>query len=344
MDGLRFNSVAHRYDADWALRELNLSVGAGEIVCLLGPSGCGKSTALRLAAGLEVLQEGEISVAGEVVASGGTKHQVPPERRSVGLMFQDYALFPHMTVAANIAFGLPKSERNSGEKVKKALEEMHLGHVADRYPHTLSGGQQQRIALLRALAPNPRVMLLDEPFSGLDQHLRQRVRQETLSMLSNSGAATLIVTHDPEEAMYLADRIVVLNNNAVVQDAVPSELYSNPADPFIARLFGPVNSFDAQVENGTVATPLGTFGTPQYENGAQVKVMIRASDVALKCSDEQGAKVVSARPLGPDVEVTLALRDASPTIVSLVPALQAPKTGEFATIHIANENVFVFAA
>lgn len=344
MDGLRFNSVAHRYDADWALRELNLSVGAGEIVCLLGPSGCGKSTALRLAAGLEVLQEGEISVAGEVVASGGTKHQVPPERRSVGLMFQDYALFPHMTVAANIAFGLPKSERNSGEKVKKALEEMHLGHVADRYPHTLSGGQQQRIALLRALAPNPRVMLLDEPFSGLDQHLRQRVRQETLSMLSNSGAATLIVTHDPEEAMYLADRIVVLNNNAVVQDAVPSELYSNPADPFIARLFGPVNSFDAQVENGTVATPLGTFGTPQYENGAQVKVMIRASDVALKCSDEQGAKVVSARPLGPDVEVTLALRDASPTIVSLVPALQAPKSGEFATIHIANENVFVFAA
>lgn len=344
MDGLRFNGVAHRYDADWALRELNLSVGAGEIVCLLGPSGCGKSTALRLAAGLEVLQEGEISVAGEVVASGGTKHQEPPERRSVGLMFQDYALFPHMTVAANIAFGLPKSERNSGEKVKKALEEMHLGHVADRYPHTLSGGQQQRIALLRALAPNPRVMLLDEPFSGLDQHLRQRVRQETLSMLSNSGAATLIVTHDPEEAMYLADRIVVLNNNAVVQDAVPSELYSNPADPFIARLFGPVNSFDAQVENGTVATPLGTFGTPQYENGAQVKVMIRASDVALKCSDEQGAKVVSARPLGPDVEVTLALRDASPTIVSLVPALQAPKSGEFATIHIANENVFVFAA
>lgn len=344
MDGLRFNSVAHRYDADWALRELNLSVGAGEIVCLLGPSGCGKSTALRLAAGLEVLQEGEISVAGEVVASGGTKHQVPPERRSVGLMFQDYALFPHMTVAANIAFGLPKSERNSGEKVKKALEEMHLGHVADRYPHTLSGGQQQRIALLRALAPNPRVMLLDEPFSGLDQHLRQRVRQETLSMLSNSGAATLIVTHDPEEAMYLADRIVVLNNNAVVQDAVPSELYSNPADPFIARLFGPVNSFDAQVENGTVATPLGTFCTPQYENGAQVKVMIRASDVALKCSDEQGAKVVSARPLGPDVEVTLTLRDASPTIVSLVPALQAPKSGEFATIHIANENVFVFAA
>ena len=344
MDGLRFDSVAHRYDADWALRDLDLSIGAGEIVCLLGPSGCGKSTALRLAAGLEVLQEGKISVAGKVVASGGDKRQEPPERRSVGLMFQDYALFPHMTVAANIAFGLPKSERNSGVKVSKALEEMHLGHVADRYPHTLSGGQQQRIALLRALAPNPRVMLLDEPFSGLDQHLRQRVRQETLSMLTDSGAATLIVTHDPEEAMYLADRIVVLNNNAVVQDAVPSELYSNPADPFVARLFGPVNSFDAQVEDGAVTTPLGTFSTPKHANGARVQVMIRASDLALKRSDEHGAKVVSARPLGPDIEVTLALEETSRPIVSLVSRLQAPKSGELATIHVANESVFVFAA
>jgi len=335
---LKLNQLAHRYKEDWIYQNLSLEVHQGEWIALLGASGCGKTTLLRSIAGLISPSRGAIFLDGKEITD------LPPAKREIGLVFQDYALFPHMTVAANIAFGLPKSERNSGEKVKKALEEMHLGHVADRYPHTLSGGQQQRIALLRALAPNPRVMLLDEPFSGLDQHLRQRVRQETLSMLSNSGAATLIVTHDPEEAMYLADRIVVLNNNAVVQDAVPSELYSNPADPFIARLFGPVNSFDAQVENGTVATPLGTFGTPQYENGAQVKVMIRASDVALKCSDEQGAKVVSARPLGPDVEVTLALRDASPTIVSLVPALQAPKSGEFATIHIANENVFVFAA
>ena len=258
MPGLSLEEVSHRYDSGWAVRDLGFAVEPGEIVCLLGPSGCGKTTVLRLAAGLEPLQAGRVRIGGRVVAEGGHAHQVPPEARGVGLMFQDYALFPHLTVRENVAFGLARTDSRRAAWVREVLGEMGLDEYADRYPHTLSGGQQQRIALLRALAPRPRVLLLDEPFSGLDEHLRQQIRTETLRRLEGTDASTLMVTHDPEEAMFLADRIVVLHRGRLVQDATPIEIFERPRDPFVARLFGPVNEFEGVVRSSRVATPLGS--------------------------------------------------------------------------------------
>ena len=310
MQGLVLDNVSHRYDAEWAVRGLDLAVGPGEIVCLLGPSGCGKTTVLRIAAGLEHLQEGRVRIGARTVAEGGQPRQVPPEHRGVGLMFQDYALFPHLTVRENVMFGIPRSEAGRDERVRQALREVHLEGLAERYPHTLSGGEQQRIALLRALAPRPRVMLLDEPFSGLDQHLRQQVRTETLRLLKRSRAATLMVTHDPEEAMFLADRIVVLNRGLVVQDAPPVEIYHRPRDPFVARLFGPVNEFVGVVRGGRVETPLGSIAANGLEDGRSALVIVRASDISIaRPGPESGRPVTghvqSARPLGPTSAISL---------------------------------------
>ena len=201
--GLALQGVSHAYGDHKVFDDLSVTVSPGEIVCLLGPSGCGKTTLLRLAAGLEFLQAGTIKFSGEVVADNNG--QIPPERRGVGLMFQDFSLFPHLTVSGNVAFGLTKMRANEREqRIAEVLEQVNMIQLMDTYPHTLSGGQQQRLALARALAPKPAVMLLDEPFSGLDQGMRIQIREETLGILKVSGAATLLVTHDADEAMFMA--------------------------------------------------------------------------------------------------------------------------------------------
>ena len=239
MPGLTYEGVSHRYGSLLAVDGVNLTAEPGETLCLLGPSGCGKSTMLRLAAGLEGIQAGSISIGGRAVAAAGTNPQVPPEARSVGLVFQDYALFPHLTVTENIRYGLPGGRGEGEARARRILSDLGMSDLAGRYPHALSGGQQQRVALLRALAPRPRVMLLDEPFSTLDEHLRHEVRMETMSLLAGSDVVTVLVTHDAEEAMLLGDRIVVMKGGRIVQDAPPDEVYSRPADLFTARLFGP---------------------------------------------------------------------------------------------------------
>ena len=216
---LGLEGVGHSYDGVLeVVSGFSLGVGAGEIVCLLGPSGCGKSTVLRLAAGLETLQRGRIQLRGETVADGESGVGQPPERRNVGLVFQDFALFPHLTVARNVAFGLADlPEHQRGQRALEALAQVGMAAYAGSYPHALSGGQQQRVALARALAPRPSVMLLDEPFSGLDARLREQIRDDTLRVLKRSGAATLLVTHDPEEAMFMADRIYLMQAGKLIQ-------------------------------------------------------------------------------------------------------------------------------
>ena len=216
----------------------------GEILCLLGPSGDGKTTLLRLVAGLEPLQAGRIELGGVVVGEPG--REVPPEQRHVGFVFQDYALFPHLTVAENVAFGLTASPR--GERswaVTEALARVGLETYANAYPHMLSGGQQQRVALARALAPRPQVVLLDEAFASLDARLREQVRDDTLHVLQTAGIPAMIVTHDAEEAMFLADRIALMRGGRVVQLGRPEELYLAPADPFVATFLGEVNRLPA---------------------------------------------------------------------------------------------------
>ena len=349
MPGLLLEEVSHRYDSGWALRDLGFAVEPGEIVCLLGPSGCGKTTVLRLAAGLEPLQAGRVRIGGRVVAEGGKAQQVPPESRGVGLMFQDYALFPHLTVRENVAFGLARTDSRRATWVREVLREMDLEEYADRYPHTLSGGQQQRIALLRALAPRPRVLLLDEPFSGLDEHLRQQIRMETLRRLEGTEASTLMVTHDPEEAMFLADRIVVLHRGRLVQDAAPIEIFERPRDPFVARLFGPVNEFEGVVRSRRVATPLGPVAAGGFEDGSAVLVMVRANDVAVLEGGEESrpsvtGRVRSARTLGLQSELRLhAGADGIAQEVQVrVPGVVLPDEGSELRLAVRAGRAFVY--
>ena len=208
--------------------DVSLSVAAGQVTCLLGPSGCGKSTTLRMIAGVEMQDSGKIMVDGELVCDTVTR--VPAEARSIGLMFQDFALFPHLTVAGNIAFGLRGSRAQKAERVNHLLKRIGLPHYADAYPHQLSGGEQQRIALARALAPQPKIMLMDEPFSGLDNRLRDDIRDETLEVLKEEGTAVLLVTHEPDEAMRMADEIALMRDGVIVQRGAPYNVHMRPVD------------------------------------------------------------------------------------------------------------------
>ena len=354
MRGLELTNISHRFGETLAVDDVSIGVETGEFVCLLGPSGSGKTTLLRLAAGLETLQIGRIAVDGVAVAEGGHARQIPPERRGVGLMFQDYALFPHLTVAQNIGFGLRNGTRDAAW-IERALADMRLAHLGDRYPHTLSGGQQQRIALLRALAPTPGILLLDEPFSGLDEHLRQRVRQETRAILAESGVTTLMVTHNPEAAMFLADRIVVLNEGRVAQDAAPVEIYTAPADPFIVRMFGPANEFGGVVRDGVLATPLGPVPATGIGNGKRALCLVRADGVEVTAAPPSGGsghvrvRVETARVLGPTsyllLEPTAGVvpGDSQPSIEARLPGIHVPATGSEVWARAREEETFVFA-
>jgi iron(III) transport system ATP-binding protein len=305
MEVLKLEHVSHHFGQVRAVDDVSLSVGSGELVCLLGPSGCGKTTALRIAAGLERLQQGRVLIDGEPV--GDQKHDLPPEDRSVGLVFQDYALFPHLDVKGNVAFGLrgwPKREREA--RARAVLEQVGMAHLADSHPHMLSGGQQQRVALARALAPNPKVMLLDEPFSGLDVTLRHTIRDETLNVLKSAGAATLMVTHDPEEAMFMADRVALMKDGRIVQIGPPADLYAKPADKFVASFFGDINRLSGRVQGGQVATPFGRLDAGGMGEGAAVEVLIRPEALRVQPSaapedrapGQLPARVRAARLLG----------------------------------------------
>lgn len=277
---LSLTDVVHHYGSKRAVDGVSLSIAPGEIVCLVGPSGCGKSTLLRLAAGLEILQQGAVTVGGQTVARPGAS--VPPERRGIGLVFQDYALFPHLRVLDNVRFGLnrlPAAEQK--QRALAALRQVGMESYAATYPDALSGGQQQRVALARAMAPKPAVLLLDEPFSGLDTRLRETVRDETLHVLKQSGAATMIVTHDPEEAMFLADRIALMRNGRIVQLGTPTELYTRPVDSFAASFFGEVNRLAGVVRGGRVETPIGCIPAADQAEGAAVEILIRPEGLRL---------------------------------------------------------------
>jgi len=274
MSGLHLNNVSHAYDnRNPVLSGISVFVAPGELVCLLGPSGCGKTTLLRVAAGLELLQVGQVTIAEKVVAEGRDGLHVPPEKRGIGLMFQDYALFPHLNVFENVTFGLTENIPERRKWAEKALARMDLAEYAESYPHILSGGQQQRVALLRALAPEPRVLLLDEPFSGLDVTRRADVRAETLGFLKETGVATLMVTHDPEEAMFMADRILVMDQGRILQDGTPVQTYYQPQNAFVAALFGPVNRLRGKVKGNRVETPLGAFEAKNLDDGETVEIV-----------------------------------------------------------------------
>ena len=288
----------------------DLALRCGRVTALLGPSGSGKSTLLRAIAGLETLDAGEISFAG-ATWSGPGQH-LAPERRRCGVVFQDYALFPHLTALDNVAFGLRNGPRAARRRDASArLEAVELGHRAKAYPHELSGGEQQRVALARALAPGPDVMLLDEPFSGLDRRLRASLRDTTASALRASEAATLIVTHDAEEALALADTIALMNEGRIIQSGAPDQLYLKPTSLAAARLLGEVEVFPARVAGGAADTPLGRVPAAGYPDGAEVFVLLRPEGVMLGRSADDGvlATLVDRRAAAGYARITARLAD-----------------------------------
>jgi iron(III) transport system ATP-binding protein len=305
---LELASVSKRYGAVAAAHEVCLTAQPGELVTLIGPSGCGKSTTLRLVAGLERPDSGTIRIAGEEVA--GRRCWVPPERRRVGLVFQDHALFPHLTVARNVAFGIAKLGRaEQRRRVGEVLDLVRLADLAARYPHELSGGEQQRVALARALAPRPAVVLLDEPFSSLDETLRAQVRAETVGALRETGTTAMLVTHDQTEALSLGDRVVVMRDGLVEQADTPQRVFEAPATRFVASFMGDADFLPAHVHNALLTCEIGVVSTvPGWGSSHEdVDVVLRPHEVALTPDDASPARVAAVEYQGAFVLHTVRL-------------------------------------
>lgn len=271
---LSFDAVEVSLGGNKILDALDLTLTPGEIVCLLGESGSGKSTLLRVAAGIQPIEGGAVKINDRVVSSA--QSTLPPGQRGVGLMFQDFALFPHLTLMGNTLFGLTSLSRKEAEvRARAALARVGLSGREDDYPHMLSGGQQQRLALARTIAPRPGIIMLDEPFSGLDTRMRESVRAETLAVLRETHATSLIVTHDPEEAMLLGDRVALLRDGRVAQVGTAASIYHTPVDLAAARFMSPLSEIAAVVKGGQAETPLGIVPTPDRPDGSRVIIGIR---------------------------------------------------------------------
>jgi iron(III) transport system ATP-binding protein len=332
------HGVSKRFGSIAALDGANLCVERGEFVALLGPSGCGKTTLLRLIAGFEHPDAGEVRIEDARVA-GGTAW-VPPERRRVGMVFQDYALFPHLTVAENVGFGVRRSERRG--RVREVLDLVGLAGYEPRYPHELSGGQQQRVALARALAPEPAVVLLDERWSNIDALLRASMRDDLARILRAIGVTVVLVTHDREEAFSLADRIALMRTGTVVQEGSPEELYRAPADRWTAEFVGAGNFLRGRVANGLVETLLGRFPIAGGNGAAEVDVLIRPELLELRADPTGRAEVVAREFRGHDVFYRVRLADGT-TLVSQRPSTETVPLGARVALKTHEGAVPVFA-
>ena len=276
---LEFLNVSHKYDNKTILNNFSMKLELGEVVSLLGPSGCGKTTLLKLASGIEKLQNGEIILNNDIISS--YNFHLNSDKRQIGYVFQDCALFPHLTVKENIFFGIKKNEMLSrSQKIQILMDEIDISNLDNSYPHELSGGQQQQVALVRAMASDPKIILLDEPYSNLDSRLKEKIRDQMLHILREYEISALLVTHDPEEAMFMSDKIGVLNNGCIEQFGSPIDLYLRPKSAFVAEFFGEINVLEGIVQDGSVKTVLGTFKCSKKFNNKKVKIVIR--DEAIK--------------------------------------------------------------
>lgn len=313
-----FLVVSHatkRYGAVTALDGVDLSLERGRSLALLGPSGCGKTTLLRSIAGLETLDGGRIEVDGQVLT--GERTFVRPEQRRVGMVFQDWALFPHMSVAKNVAYGLSRREVAAG-RVADALDMVDMRHLADRKPHELSGGQGQRVALARALAPRPSLLLFDEPFSSLDSELRLSVRTEVAALLREVGVTSVFVTHDQEEAFVLGDEVAVMKDGSIEQVGRPTDVYDAPSSPWVAGFVGEANLIPAALDGATAQTRLGAVPLAQPGSG-QADVLLRPEYLSVAAGDS--ACIDGIEFYGHDTSYRVSTPDAN----LLVRVLAAPK-------------------
>ena len=354
---LHLESVSKQFSRSTtpAVQNVNLTLYQGDILGLLGPSGCGKTTLLRIIAGFEEPHSGIVTINGRVVA--GKHDWIVPEKRNIGMVFQDYALFPHLTVAKNIAFGLNNSGKKSStqinHQVRDVLELVGLSGLENRYPHELSGGQQQRVALARALAPNPALVLLDEPLSNLDVQVRIRLRQELRDILKNAGASGILVTHDQEEAMAISEFVAVMRGGAVEQFGTPKEIYTEPVSKFVAEFVTQANFLPAHRHDQVWETEVGAFELTNdnvfrgkidsLDQFDRLELMIRQEDLILE-ADNEGCIVIRDRQfLGREFRYCLQTESGKELIARTTPQVVL-KIGVKVKVSIAEDNLRVFPA
>lgn len=350
---LEIRNIRRQFAGRPVVDDVSLKVMPGQVTCLLGPSGCGKSTTLRVIAGVDMQDSGEIHIDGQLVCDGAMC--VPPERRQIGLMFQDFALFPHLSVAENVAFGLNGAGPARQARVEELLAKVDLSRFMHAYPHHLSGGEQQRVALARALAPRPKIMLMDEPFSGLDNRLRDGIRDETLAVLKEEGTAVLLVTHEPEEAMRMADEIALMRGGRIVQQGAPYNLYNTPVDLSAAAFFSDVNVLKGTVSGALTDTPFGQFLAPGQPDGAEVDIVIRPQHLRIELdrngrgplpTAENGVAargvVERARFMGHESLVEFRMEHDDTVLRATVPTVFLPKPGTAMWLMVRRDRCFIF--
>jgi iron(III) transport system ATP-binding protein len=341
MTGLSLTGVRKSFARTEVLRGVDLEVASGGLTAILGASGCGKTTLLRLVAGFDTPDDGTIAIGEHAVSVGG--RGVPPERRGVGYVAQEGALFPHLTVAANITFGLPRRVRHRGGRVSELLELLGMRRAhAERYPHQLSGGQQQRVALARALAPEPALVLLDEPFSALDAGLREETRRAVVAALASSGTTAVLVTHDQAEALSVAARVALMRDGRVVQTASPAELYSAPADPAAADFLGEAVVLPATVAGGSAECVLGRLAVGRTGLSGSAAVMLRPEQIVMQRAEQSSgvpARVEDCVYYGHDATVTLRLSGSGAVVRSRCAGRALPACGDDVTLTVLGEAV-----
>jgi iron(III) transport system ATP-binding protein len=343
---LEIQNLECRYDDVPVVKNFDLSLAEGEIGCLLGPSGCGKSTVLRAIAGFQDVHEGTIRLKGIEVST--PRSALVPEKRKIGMVFQDYALFPHLSVAANIGFGLNKLSRSEREsKVKKMLDLVSLSDLANRFPHELSGGQQQRVALARALAPEPQLILLDEPFSNLDTELRKKLSLDVRRILKELGMSAILVTHDQQEAFAVSDSVGVIKDGKINQWDSPFNLYHEPVNRFVATFIGNGCFVKGRLLTpSTVDSELGVItGNRSYpwRAGAPIDVLIRPDDIVFDADSKLKAEVNAKTFAGTSTLYRLQL-DSGASIECLFPSHQNYNIGDKLPIKVAADHLIVFAS
>jgi len=340
---LAIRELRHAYESNEVVRGLSLSLEKGSIGCLLGASGCGKTTVLRCIAGFEPVQAGEIWLNGQLVSRRGVR--VPTEDRRVGMVFQDYALFPHLTVAQNVGFGLRDGDRAArARRVDEVLETVRLGELRDKYPDELSGGQQQRIALARALAPRPDLLLLDEPFSNLDVEFRAQLSVEVREILKQQNTTAILVTHDQHEAFTLADEIGIMRNGLIEQWDTPYRLYHEPATRYVADFIGQGVFLPGTVlDKARIRLELGVFhgNTADWPQGTEVDVLLRPDDILHDDASPLQARVLHKAFRGAQFLYTLQL-PAGGRVMSLVPSHHNHAIGERIGIRLEIDHLVVF--
>ena len=350
---LEIRNLVRDFEGRRVVDDVSLQIQPGQVTCLLGPSGCGKSTTLRMIAGVDMQDRGEIYVDGELICD--TVFRVPPERRSIGLMFQDFALFPHLSVGKNVAFGLDGKGPEVQDRVREMLGRVGLASYIDAYPHELSGGEQQRVALARALAPKPKIMLMDEPFSGLDNRLRDGIRDETLELLKQEDTAVLLVTHEPEEAMRMADEIALMRDGKIVQQGAPYNIYRAPMDKAAVAFFSDINVVESEVNGALAQTPFGQFLAPGFADGSQVEIVFRPQHMGIDFdrggqgpapTPERGRAargiVERARFMGSESLVEFRMDHDGSRLKATVPNVFLPKQGTPLWLTVRRDRCFVF--